>query len=234
MEKKKILAIIPARGGSKGLPGKNIKKLNDKPLIAYSIEEALRSQLIDRVMVSTDSEEIAAISKQYGAEIPFIRPAELATDTASSVDVVIHAIEYLKENQNYIPEYVVLLQCTTPFKTSEDIDGTIEKCIKENMDAAVSICEAEVNPYWTVKFEGNKLKDVIPGGNAITARQLLPKAYRLNGGIYVVKTEVFLNERNFMPKHTTGYIMSQERSIDIDTADDFEQCQYWLEENTER
>ena len=223
---KNILAIIPARGGSKGLPGKNIKSLNGKPLIAYTIEEDAKSKGITRTIVSTDSEEIADISKQYGAEIPFLRPEAFATDTASSVDVVVHALDYLRENENYIPDYIVLLQCTTPFKNSEDLDQAMQKCINEEMDAVVSICEAEVNPYWTVKFEGKELKDVIEGGNSISSRQALPKAYRLNGGIYGIKTEVFLKERDFMPKKTTGYIMPHERSIDIDTKEDFELCKH--------
>ena len=228
VDKKEILAIIPARGGSKGLPGKNIRPLNHKPLIAYTIEEAIKSKQITRVIVSTDSKEIAHVSESYGAEIPFLRPEEWATDTASSADVVIHALKYLKEKENYVPDYIMLLQCTTPFKTSEDMDGAIEKCMEEQMDAVVSICEAEVNPYWTVKFEGNRLTDVIEGGNAITSRQQLPIAYRLNGGIYGIKTEIFLKHKDFMPPQTTGYVMSQSRSVDIDTLEDFNRCEYLL------
>lgn len=226
MQKKEILVIIPARGGSKGLPGKNIRMLNNKPLISYAIEAAKGSQLVTKVIVSTDSERIAEVGRQYGAEVPFIRPAELATDTATSVDVAIHAIKHLKQYEDYSAEYIVLLQCTTPFITSEDIDGAIQKCINEEMDAIVSVCESEVNPFWTVKFEGNRLKDIIEGGNAIAARQLLPQAYRLNGGLYGVKSEVFLKEGNFMPERTTGYVMPNDRSIDIDTIEDFEMCEY--------
>lgn len=226
LEKEKVLAIIPARGGSKGLPGKNIKNLAGKPLIAYTIEAAKKSKYIDRLIVSTDDLDIAKVGEKFGAEVPFIRPEVLSTDTASSVDVVVHAIHYLKEETGYFAQYIVLLQCTTPFINNKDIDASIYKCLEQKVDAVVSVCESEVNPFWTVKFEGNLLKDIIPGGNDIDTRQLLPQAYRLNGGIYVVRTDVFLKERTFMPFLTTGYVMHANRSIDIDTQEDFELCEY--------
>lgn len=225
--KDKVIAIIPARGGSKGLVGKNIKILNGKPLIAYTIQEALKSQYIERVIVSTDDPKIAEIGKEYGADVPFMRPEELAGDQIGSVDVLIHALDYLKHIENKEYPYTCLLQCTTPFKTAEDIDKTIEKCIDSQMfDASVSLCEAEVNPLWTVKLEQDLLVDFIKGGNDIPMRQELPKAYRLNGGIYVIDTEVLMSTRNLLPEKTTGYIMESIRSIDIDTEYDFKLCEF--------
>lgn len=225
--KNKVAAIIPARGGSKGLVGKNIKMLNGKPLIAYTIQEALKSQYIDRVIVSTDDFKIAEISKEYGAEVPFMRPESLAGDKVGSVEVLIHAIDYLKHVESKEYPYTCLLQCTTPFKTAEDIDKTIEKCIESELfDASVSLCEAEVNPLWTVKLEQEQIVDFIEGGNDIPTRQELPKAYRLNGGIYVVDTNVLVTTKNLLPKNTTGYIMESIRSVDIDTEYDFKLCEF--------
>ena len=231
LEKEKVLAIIPARGGSKGLPGKNIKELAGKPLIAYTIEAAKKSKYIDRLIVSTDDLNIAKVSEKFGAEVPFIRPKVLSTDYASSVDVACHAIYYLEQEAGYRPQYVVLLQCTTPFINDKDIDASIHKCLEQKVEAVVSICESEVNPFWTLKFEGKLLQDVIPGGNDIDTRQLLPQTYRLNGGIYVVRTDVFLKERTFMPYLTTGYVMPSNRSIDIDTQEDFDLCEYFIKKD---
>ena len=144
---KEVLAIIPARGGSKRLPGKNIKDLNGKPLIAWTIDAALRSKYIDKSVVSTDDEIIAEISQKYGAEVPFIRPKELATDTASSIDVILHAINFYKTKGEPF-EYVILLQPTSPLRTTEDIDHAFEM-LNEETKAIVSVCETEHPPLWS-------------------------------------------------------------------------------------
>ncbi|NFN92755.1 acylneuraminate cytidylyltransferase family protein [Clostridium botulinum] len=218
---KKILAIIPARGSSKGVPRKNIKELNGRPLIAYTIEEAKKSKYIDRIVVSTEDTEIAEVSKMFMAEIPCLRPLELANDDTPTIDCVIHMLNLLKDNENYTPDYVCLLQCTSPLRTVDDIDGTIDKLITTGMDGAVSICEAEVNPYWTNVFVGNRLQYFFKEGKKITRRQDLPKIYRLNGAVYVAKSDVLQKERTFETDKVTGYVMSCERSIDIDTEFDF-------------
>jgi len=226
---KSILVIIPARGGSKGIPRKNIRDLNGKPLIAYTIEEAKKSRYIDRIVVSTEDEEIAEISKKYGVEVPYLRPLELSEDNSPTIDCVIHMINWLKEKENYVPDYLCLLQCTSPLRTHEDIDGTVEKAITLNMDGAVSVCEAEVNPYWTNVFEGDRLKYFIEEGKQITRRQDLPKVYRLNGAVYLIKTSILLHQKTFTTENITGYIMSSESSVDIDNEIDFKFAELRIE-----
>ena len=227
---KKILAIIPARGGSKGIVGKNIKELNGKPLIAYTIEEAKKSEYINRIVVSTDNEEIANISKKYGAEVPFLRPLELAQDDTPTIECVIHMLNVLKENEDYIPDYVCLLQCTSPLRTFNDIDGTIEKLLSTGLDSAASVCEAEVNPYWTNIFNGERLEYFFKDGKEITRRQDLPNVYRLNGAVYVAKCDVLKNEMTFETEYTTGYVMDKNSSIDIDDIIDFKFAELLMKE----
>lgn len=219
---KRILAIIPARGGSKGIPRKNIKNLNGKPLIAYTIEEAKKSKYIDRIVVSTEDEEIASVSKKFGAEIPYLRPVELAKDDSPTVDCVIHMVNWLKEKEKYVPDYVCLLQCTSPLRTFEDIDGTIKKAIElKDFDGVVSVCESEVNPYWTNIFEGNKLKYFIKEGKGIKRRQDLPKIYKINGAVYVVRTNELVDNKTLEPECLAGFVMENDKSIDIDSIKDF-------------
>ena len=220
-EGKTFLGIIPARGGSKGLPGKNIRVLNGKPLIAYTIDEAKKSKYLDRVIISTEDSEIARIGKEYGAELPFLRPKHLAGDEATTNEVILHAVNYLKETENYIPDYICLLQCTSPLREVSDINGTIERLVETGMDAAVSVCEAAANPYWTNIFNGDKLQYFIKEGKKILRRQDLPKVYQINGAVYVVKTSVFIKENTLEPENTTGFIMSPNNSTDIDSIIDF-------------
>ena len=230
LEGKKILAIIPARGGSKGVPKKNIKELSGMPLIGYTIREAKKSKYISRVVVSTDENKIAEVTTNFGAEIPCLRPDELSGDTSSTVECVTHMINYLKKNEDYEPDYICLLQCTSPLRTVEDIDGAIEKLFNTNFDGIVSVCEAETNPYWTNVFENDKLKYFLEEGKTITRRQDLPKIYRYNGAIYIIKTGVFLREKSFETENITGYIMSNEKSIDIDTIIDFKVAEILIKE----
>ena len=226
----KVLGLILARGGSKGIPNKNLKLLNSKPLIAHTIEEGLKSKYIDRLVVSTDDAEISNTSKAYGANVPCLRPENLATDNSPSIDSVIHMVNYLKNNDDYLPDYVCLLQCTSPLKTVADIDGCIEKIIKTQMDGCAAICEAEVNPYWTNILENDQLKYFIKEGKTILRRQDLPKIYRLNGAIYVVKTAVLLNELTLEPEKSTGYEMDSRASIDIDDIIDFKLAELLMKE----
>lgn len=226
---KKVLAIIPARGGSKGLPRKNIKELEGKHLIGYAIEGARGSKYIDRVIVSTEDSEIAQISKMYGAEVPYLRPQILAGDSSLIIDVVLNMLEYLSKNEGYIPYYVLLLQATSPLRTSIHIDEAIEKLLASKYDGIVSVCEAEINPYWTNIFVGDKLEYFLEAGKLITKRQDLPLVYRNNGAIYMVKTEELINKKTFEIENITGYIMDRESSIDIDTSFDFKLAKLIME-----
>lgn len=228
-----ILAIIPARGGSKGVPKKNIKPLNGIPLIGYTLQEAKKSKYISRVVVSTDDEEIAQVSKSYHGEVPYLRPKELSTDTSSTADCIVHMINYLKDKENYMPDYICLLQCTSPLRTYEDIDGSIEKLLPTEFDGVISVCEAETNPYWTNIFQKDKLKYFIEEGRNITRRQDLPEVYRYNGAIYIIKTDIFMKEKTFETDNITGYVMSSYNSVDIDTLMDFKIAELFMKEREE-
>lgn len=227
-----ILAIIPARGGSKGLKKKNIKNLNNKPLISYTINAAKNSKYIDRVIVSTEDNEIAEVAIKEGGEVPFLRPGEYATDKSPTIDSVIYTINKLNE-EGYYPDYIALLQCTSPLRNTNHIDEAISKLLFEKSDAIVSVCEAEVNPYWTNVIENGKLKYFIEKGKNITRRQDLPKVYRLNGAIYIIKTEILLSERTFQPENCSAYIMDSKCSVDIDNLIDFKVAEMILSEGEE-
>ena len=228
---KKVLAIIPARGGSKGLPGKNIKELCGRPLLAWSIEVARVCRNIDRVVVSTDDGQIAEVAKKYGIEVPFMRPARLANDTASAIDVIFHAINWLKDHEDYRPEYILLLQPTSPLRTREDIEGAIQMLKDKNAQAVVSVCETDHHPWWSNELpEDDNMKNFIKPKIRNKGRQNLPLFYRLNGAIYLTDT-VYLHECNgFLGPDTFAYKMPQSRSVDIDSDIDFKLVALLLEE----
>jgi len=218
---KSVLGLIPARGGSKGLPRKNIKPLLGKPLIAYTIEQALASKHLDRVIVSTDSEEIAEVSRKYGAEVPFMRPKELATDEAKSINVVLHVIKWMEENDKSY-DLLMLLQPTSPLRTVEDIDKAIELLLEKEANAIISVCEVEQHSYWSnVLPPDGCMKNFIRPEVTNKNRQELPLFYRLNGAIYLVYWDYLKQEKTFFGDKTFAYIMPRERSIDIDEEIDF-------------
>lgn len=221
LENYQITALIPARSGSKRLPGKNIKPLCGKPLIAWSIEVALASKYIDRVIVSTDDEEIKKISEQFGAEVPFIRPSNLSNDTASSFDVVKHTIDFLKIKQPN--QLIVLLQPTSPLRLTEEIDQALEFFINKKAKGVVSISETEHSPLWTNTLPDScSMLDFIRPEAQGKRSQDLPKFYRLNGSIYIYETCSLLEQgKFFFDKDVYGFITSSETSVDIDTALDF-------------
>jgi N-acylneuraminate cytidylyltransferase/CMP-N,N'-diacetyllegionaminic acid synthase len=217
-ENVKILSIIPARLGSKNIPGKNIKYFAGKPLIEYTIESALNSKLINRVIVSTESEEIAQISRNYGAEIPFLRPVELAQDETPTLPVLQHVVDFLHNKESYEPDMIVTLQPTSPLRKTEHIDEAIIKLIETEADSVVSLCKVEHSPYWMKKLEGdNRVFSFIEESEKYTRRQDLPKIYRLNGAVYVTKYDVLMRGNRILGDDTRAIIMSQEDSIDIDT-----------------
>jgi len=220
---KNILGLIPARGGSKGLPRKNIIPLLGKPLIAWTIEQALASKYLDKVVVSTDDEEITKISKKYGAEVPFMRPKELAKDNTKGIDVVLHAINWLKENDKR-KQYnlIMLLQPTSPLRKSEDIDKAIELLFLKEAKAIVSVCEVDHHPLWSNTLpEGGCMKNFIKQEIINKNRQELPIFYRLNGAIYLAYCNYIKQRKSFMGKETFAYIMPKSRSVDIDNEIDF-------------
>lgn len=214
-----VLALITARGGSKGLPGKNILPLAGKPLIAWTIEAALNSRVSNLVIVSTDDEEIAQVSRQYGAEVPFLRPAELAQDDSDHISVVVHAIRWLEQNRKQVPDYVMLLQPTSPLRTAEDIDAAVQIAEEHEATAVVSVCEMKQHPYLarSISEEGT-LQEFVPAGLEYLRRQAFPSAYSINGAIYLNRSDSILRDRTFFPSDTYPYIMPAERSLDIDSA----------------
>ena len=222
--RKKVLAIIPARGGSKGVPRKNIRLLAGKPLLAWTIDEAKKSKYIDRLILSSEDDEIIEVARDFGCEIPFKRPVELAQDDTPGIEPVIHAINTLEEKY----DFVVLLQPTSPLRTVEDIDGCIQHCILTESPACVSLTEVQQSPYWMYHLDDNmKLKPFVQNVETINRRQDLPKVYVLNGAVYVAKSGFILNRKSFLSNETAGYIMSGKNSVDIDTELDFSYCE-WL------
>lgn len=218
---KNMLAVIPARGGSKGLSGKNIKLLNGRPLIAYSIEAALESKLFQKVIVSTDDNEIAEIAKQYGAEVPFMRPKELSGDAVSSDDVILHAI-YFYEEKGKDFDYVCKLQPTSPLRNAKHIREAYHMMISRNANYIVSVCECEHSPLWSGVIGADLgLENFIREEDKRACRQAFEKYYRLNGAIYFGKVKNFEKEKNFMGHGSIAYIMNQENSVDIDSELDF-------------
>lgn len=226
-----MIAIIPARGGSKGLPGKNIKSLNGKPLIAYTIEAALKSKSIDQVIVTTDSKEIATIASDYGASVPFLRPDELASDTASAVDVYLHAVEFvMKESGAQIEKFVVLLP-TAPMRTEKHIDEAMELFTTSRASTLISVKEAETPISWYFDMEGDKR--ILNAGfgniaNSVANRQLNTQYYVPNGAIYVLDYNLLKEKRTYYCDNTIGYLMSVRDSVDIDTIDEFEYAEYLM------
>jgi CMP-N,N'-diacetyllegionaminic acid synthase len=229
VSERNILSIIPARGGSRGISRKNVGLLCGKPLIAYTIEAALSSKLIDRVVVSTEDEQIAEVSKEYGAEV-IRRPSELAQDDTPSLPVYQHAIRYLEKTEDYHPEIIVILQPTSPLRIVEDIDRAIEGFLEAKYDSIVSLCEVEHPPQWMYTLAGNRLKPLIKEGQKVTRRQDAPKVYRLNGAVYVTSRDIIVKENHVLGRDTRAHIMPIERSIDIDTELDFKLAELLMRE----
>ncbi|WP_432702107.1 cytidylyltransferase domain-containing protein [Lysinibacillus sphaericus] len=224
--KPKILAVIPARGGSKGITRKNIRNLAGKPLIAWTIEKAQKSKYISRLILSSDDDEIIEVAKKYGCDVPFKRPKELAQDDTPGIEPVIHSVQYMSDEEY---DYVVLLQPTSPLCTVEDIDGCIELALKENSDFVVTVTESDKSPYWMYKISNTGyMQPLIEQESLVTRRQALPKAYSLNGAVYVGKVDKLLKERTFLTSKTKAFSMPSERSFDIDSEIDFMICEQIL------
>lgn len=221
---KTFLAVIPARGGSKGLVDKNIKELCGKPLIAWSIEAGLKSDYLDEVMVTTDYQNIAEVSKQYGANVPFLRPDELASDTATSFDAIKHTIEHYKNELNKEFDYIVLLEPTSPLRESSDIDNMIEKIIRfeDDFDSIVSIGEVHEHPSIMKRIVNkNFLSPYCVELEMKSRRQDNGIAYFPYGVAYIVKTKSLLDEETFYTKRNTFYEIKRYQCYEIDDIYDF-------------
>lgn len=217
-----MIAIIPARGGSKGIPRKNIKSLGGKPLISYTIEAAMQAKSVNRVFVSTEDLEIAEIAKKCGAEIPFMRPKNLATDASSAIDVYAYTLERLEKILNEKIESFIALLPTSPLRTGRDIDRAVKIFLEKKADSVISVNEAPHPPSWFLKLnENGVLTNFFNKTMSMKNRQEEPKAFIPNGAIYVLKMNVIKNKKNYYTNKTYAYILPSERSIDIDNPLDF-------------
>lgn len=213
IEKKRVLAVIPARGGSKGLPGKNIRDLGGKPLLAWTIEAALGSAYVDKVILSSDDEAIIQTARRHGCEVPFKRPAHLATDNAATIDVLLHAMQSL-------PQYdlVILLQPTSPLRSSADIDKALETLLSHQATSCVSVTTPSKSPYWMFTLnQDDCLSPLIDPAYSRSRRQELPEVYSLNGAIYIAEAEWLAEHKDFIGPQTCAYHMPPHRSLDIDS-----------------
>lgn len=238
----KILAIITARGGSKGIPGKNIKLLGGKPLIAYTIEAAKKSGVFDRIILTTDDQKIADVAKQYGCEVPFMRPAELAGDKVQHLPVLRHAVQWLKDNKSYYPEYVMTLQPTSPFRQPEHIKQAVDIILATKADSVLGVSEipGHFSPHKAmtmdpagrlVLFNGNPVR------KRVMRRQDLSTCYFSNGTIYLYKTDnLFKGEEDaaFLGDDVRACVIGPKYSTDLDTPDDWEYAEFVISKKSKQ
>lgn len=218
----RVLGIVPARGGSKGIPRKNLVSISGRPLLAYTLEEARRSHKLDRILLSTDDHEIAALGRESGVEVPFLRPADLASDVASVDAVVAHALDWMLGHEGYVPDAFVILHPTTPLRTAVHIDEAVDMLAASDADAVVSVSPPMEHPAEMVVFEASRMRFLLPDGGYLAGvqRQRYPDCYFLNGAIYVTRTGAFRSTGSRFGRTTVPYMMDPLDSIDIDTMAD--------------
>jgi N-acylneuraminate cytidylyltransferase len=225
-----VLGVIVARGGSKGLPGKNLRTLAGKPLVVHTVEAALACSALSRTVLSTDDPGILAAGRQAGCPAPFVRPAELAGDRSSTVDVTLHAVDWLARHERFVADVVVLLPATAPLRRAEHIGGALGVLRDDTAaEAVVAVTEADYPPYWMLAEENRRLRWLFPEGAAVDHRQDLPRAYRPNGSIYAIHVPALRAQRTFYPRATAPYVMPREASVNIDTDLDFLLATHLLE-----
>jgi CMP-N-acetylneuraminic acid synthetase len=229
LKNKRILGLINARGGSKGIPGKNIRPLCGKPLIAYSIESGHQAGCLDRLVVSTDSTDIADIAKTYGADVPFIRPPELATDKAKQIDAITHAVSFLEQaGESY--DYICLLQPTCPMRKAEDIVGTMELIIDKGTDSAITITDVggrHPNTLYKIGSDG-ELSPYIQNSEKGVLRQEFENLYWRTGSVYAMKRDVLMAKQSLYGESTCGYMVPEERCFNLDSLFDWDLCESYM------
>jgi CMP-N-acetylneuraminic acid synthetase len=217
-----VLGVIVARGGSKGLPGKNLRPLGGKPLVVHTIEAALGCDALARALLSTEDAAILAAGRKAGCPAPFVRPADLAGDRSSTVDVALHAVDWLARHEAFTADVVVLLPATAPLRRAAHIRGALDTLRDDPAaEAVVAVTEPDYPPYWMLSVEDRRLAWLFPEGAAVDHRQDLPRAYRPNGSIYAIHVPVLRAQRTFYPRVTAPYVMPREASVNIDTDLDF-------------
>lgn len=226
-----LLGVITARGGSKGIPKKNVVLCGGIPLLAWTIRAALESQVVSRLVLSTDDEEIAEVGTSYGAEVPFMRPARLAEDWTPSIDVLINVLEHLERTEGYRPEYVLLLQPTSPLRREIDIRLAWEKMLSTDALSVIGVSPAHQHPFWIKRMDAEgRLSSFLPTP-VPAVRQELPPAYIVNGAIYLSSRETILANKSFYSDRTYGYVMPVERSVDIDTEFDLQLAELLMQKD---
>jgi N-acylneuraminate cytidylyltransferase/CMP-N,N'-diacetyllegionaminic acid synthase len=216
-----VFGVIPARGGSKGLPGKNLSRLGALSLIGHAIASAREARRLTRFVVSTDNPEIAAEAARHGADPPFRRPADLASDHAGMVPVLQHAVRWLEAEAGIRPDLVVTLQPTSPFRTGETIDRTIDKVIETGADSAQTLCEASYHPFFMKTLQGDRTVALFADGKKYVRRQDAPLVYQPSGAVYVTRYQVLVDEGQVLGHDNRGVVMPFEASVNIDTEWDF-------------
>jgi len=231
---KKVLCIIPARGGSKGVHRKNIRNLGNKPLIQWTIDEAKKSKYIDRIIISTEDKEIEEVCTNIEAEV-IKRPIELASDDSPTIDSILYTLNILEDDEGYKPDYVMLLQCTSPFRTVTDIDVSIETLLnnEKNNKSLISVAKEEHPPWWlkSINTDGTLKDFILYDKKQFSRRQSFPPVYRLNGAIYICDTYELKKNRSFESDKTLAYVMDSNSSMDIDTEEDLSLAENILKKN---
>ncbi|MBF0215777.1 MAG: acylneuraminate cytidylyltransferase family protein [Candidatus Omnitrophica bacterium] len=235
----KVLGIVPARGGSKGIRKKNIRLLGGKPLIGYTFNEAKKSGRLDRIILSTDDMEIADIGRRSGVEVPFMRPKRFARDRSPAREYIAHCLKFLEDGGSYRPGITVILQPTAPFRTNRDIDKCVDMLLCSPVDSVVSVAAIprQYNPAWqmVVNKDGSIVPFTgIPWDKVAKARQDLGITYVRNGAVYAFRTEVFVKTGSIFGKRTLAYIMPEERSVNIDDMDDWRKAEYMIRKKGKR
>jgi CMP-N,N'-diacetyllegionaminic acid synthase len=222
-----ILTLIPARSGSKGLPGKNIRPFLGKPLIAHTINAARDSEVAGRIVVSTDDPDIARVAVDWGSEAPFLRPPSIASDESPVLAAALHAVDWFIRNESWEPRWLLLLQPTSPLRTADDIRHAFDLLAKTDADAVVSVSETKSHPHWVKSLTGEGfLRPFVEGQSAPPRRQDLPPAYALNGMIFLVRISTLREESAFCPRRSLPLVIPASRAFDIDTAHDFLIAEY--------
>jgi len=232
IKKKTFLCVIAARGGSKGIPDKNIIELNNNPLIYYVIKAAKESDIFDRIIVSTDSEKIAIVSKECGAEVPFLRPDYLASDDSIVEDTIVHALKHIEQHDKKY-DYICFLQPTSPLIRFTDIKKAIDLLFDKKSDMIVSVGESPINIKWARYLSNNGSMKNFSSEVCGTNRQCFENAYYLNGAIYLGKWDIFYNKKNYYKQNTYAYVMPYSRSIDIDNYFDLKLVEFIMREYDE-
>jgi CMP-N-acetylneuraminic acid synthetase len=232
---KTVLAIVPARGGSKGIARKNLRILGGLPLIVHTLQAALESRFITDLIVSTDDQEIANVAKMHNIDVPFLRPYDLASDEAAQLDVVLHALTTVERARQVQYDVVLLLQPTAPLRAAEDIDNALEQLFVTGASSVVSFYRVEQgHPYYMYSLDGDRPKPLLDVPSHITRRQDFPAVYVRNGAIYAVRREVLVSQRSFYGQDMRAYVMPFDRSVNIDTEVDLALAEFLLQRQRPR